>query len=697
MKKEDEKHIYTMQKLEFGGKTTSEKVEEVKGVHWVYWAIVVAIVALIANTSQGIMAAMGGTHFACIYGWSDVFMPFTIAPLAAFLPLLTYPLSKLIKRFSLSVTSLAFLYVIGLIIAYTIGNWVDVWMSIPAGNILRVHFSSEQLKSILQTLWFMPPERAIVPLIAGNATPDWIAWTPALVASFLYGLVFFLPSLSITLLFRRRWIDIEKMPFPVAIAQWEAVKGIMPGQNRRIRLPFIIGLIVGLLFNFQMFMTWLFPWWPDVLSWRTPWTSANGCTNVPQGDLLGSTIVAWGRWNKQPLNFVIAYLAPLDVSFGYWFCTVIFMILAQVAYYFGYYTGVLDLTGCCRLLGFGPGFKSSPWWGPPLYWNWLCLTGGMVAIVVMSLWYSRNYLAETVRAAMGKAPPEIEAKEPLKYKTVYITLIASCIVLVLFLLTLGIHIDTAFILLIFSACIFPIAETYAYGLSGCAYGQGRIQWTTWALRFKWPTAPQPYTLDYFMSAEILYRGTNTASSGVGETWAMIPAHCFRIADMTGVRTKNMFKLILMTFLIALPISLILRVEWAHILGTARMRLCSSPWDCSAAGAAQWNTAPPPGEIAMAAGAGFIVTLLLSIIRARFIWWPIHPMGFLLSGGMRSTWTGAWTNFLGAWIAKWLTLRIGGSRAYEEYGIPFVGGYMVGLAILTFVGIIVGTIRWFIPF
>lgn len=675
-------------------KTTSEKVEEVKGLRWLYWAIVVAVVAFVANTSQGIMAAMGGTHFACIYGWSDVFMPFTIAPLATFLPLLTILLPK---RFRLNTSNIAFLYITGLIVAYTIGNWVDVWMSIPAGNILRIHYTSEQLKSILMSLWFVPPEEKIIPLIAGNATPDWSAWMPAIVFSFIYGLVFFLPSLSLTLLFRRRWIDIEKMPFPVAIAQWEAAKVVLPGQSiRKLRSPFVIGLIVGLVFNFQMFMTWLFPWWPDVLSWRTPWTSANGCTNVNPGDLLGSTIVAWGRWNKQPLNFVIAYLAPLDVSFGYWFSTLIFMILAQVAYYMGYYTGIFETTGgCCRLLGFA-GFQLSPWWGPPLYWNWMCLTGGMVAIVLMSLWYARGYLAETIRSTKGQVPSNIETKEPLSYRTIWIILIASWVLVLAFLPTIGINLDTAVIVLIFGAFIFPIAETYAYGLTGCGYGQGRDLWPTWTLRFKWPTAPQPYTLDYFMSAEILHRGINTASSGL-HTWAMVSGHGFRIADMAGIKTKDIFKFIIMAFLIALPISLIIRVEWAHILGTARMRLCSGPWDCDCAGEGRWNTAPPPGEIAMAAGAGFIVTMLLSIIRARFIWWPIHPMGFLLSGGMRSTWTGAWTNFLGAWIAKWLTLKIGGSKAYEEYGIPFIGGYIVGLTIMTVVGVIIGTVRWFIPF
>lgn len=674
-------------------KMGNEMAKEVKGVHWFYWAILVAAVAFIANMSQGIMAAMGGTHFACIYGWSDVFMPFTITPLASFLPLLAYPLAR---RFKNELTKLAFLYLTGLVVAYSIGNWVDVWMSIPAGNCLRIYYTSEPLKSLLYSLWFVPPEEAIIPLIAGNATPDWAAWTPAIVFSFLYGFVFFLPSLSLASLFRRRWIDIERMPFPIAIAQWEAVSGVYGGRIKGRRMPFIIGLIVSLAFNFQLFMTFLFPWWPDVLGWRNPWTSANGCTNVYPEDLLGSTIVAWGRWNKQPLNFVIAYLAPLDVLFGYWFCTLIFMILAQVAYYMGYYTGIFETTGgCCRLLGWS-GFNLSPWWGPPLYWNWMCLTGGMLAIVGMSLYHARSYIAETFKAALGRASSEIEAKEPLSYRTIYIMLVVSWILVLAFLSTTGIHVDTALIVLLFGAFIFPIAETYAYGLTGSAYGQGRDLWPTWVLRAKWPTAPQPYTLDFFMSAEILHRGINTASSGL-HTWAMVSAHSFRIADMTGVRTKEVFKFIVIAFLIALPISLVIRVWWAHVLGTARMRLCNATWECDCAGRDRWNTAPPPGEIFTAAGVGFIVTVLLSFARARFIWWPIHPMGFLLSGGMRSTWAGAWTNFLGAWVAKWLTLRIGGSKAYEEYGIPFIGGYIVGLVIMTVVGVIVGTIRWFIPF
>ncbi|MEM3648214.1 MAG: DUF6785 family protein [Thermoproteota archaeon] len=712
MKKEDEKHIYTMQKLEFGGKTTSEKVEEVKGVHWVYWAIVVAIVALIANLAEGVLAILGG-YFVCVHALSDVFMPFTIAPLAALLPILASPLLAS-KRFKANLATLSRLYLVGLIVAYTIGNSTDVWKSVPVGHSLRVYYTSGQLRELLFSLWFVPPEKAIVPMIAGGAAPDWSAWAPAIFASFSYYFAFFLSSLSLTLLLRRRIIDIEKVPFPVAIAQWEAVRGIysLSGRTRTlirqdgvVRTSFIIGLIIGLVLQAQIVMTNLFPWWPDVLGWRAG-VSPNGCMVVaPWGNptlwTISSQLVAFGRVNIQPLNFAIAYLAPLDVSFGYWFSTVILMIAAQIAYYMGYYTGFEQTTGCCRLLGggfsvTGIAFGISPWWGPPLYWNWMALTGGMLAFVVMVLWYAKDYLVETIRVAMGKAPPEVQVREPVSYRTIYIMLIISYIVVLVFLSSLGISIGIGLIIMILGAFLFPIAELYAYGLTGCGYGQGRDNWPVWPMRFIWPKAPQPYTVDFFIGNEILFRGINTASSGL-HTWSMISGHGFRVADMTGISPRETLKFIVMAFLIALPISLLLRVWWPFAVGASRIGTCSGPWDCDCAGMNRWNTSPPPGDIAIAVSNGFIITLVLFFLRARFIWWPIHPMGFLLSGGMRSTWTGAWTNFLGAWIAKWITLKIGGSKAYTEYGIPFVGGYIAGLIIVTLMGLIIGIYRFFIPF
>ncbi|MBS7610701.1 hypothetical protein KEJ27_00590 [Candidatus Bathyarchaeota archaeon] len=45
----------------------------------------------------------------------------------------------------------------------------------------------------------------------------------------------------------------------------------------------------------------------------------------------------------------------------------------------------------------------------------------------------------------------------------------------------------------------------------------------------------------------------------------------------------------------------------------------------------------------------------------------------------------------------MTLRIGGSKAYEDYGVPFVSGILGGVMIVSVIGAITGLIRLFIPF
>jgi hypothetical protein len=57
----------------------------------------------------------------------------------------------------------------------------------------------------------------------------------------------------------------------------------------------------------------------------------------------------------------------------------------------------------------------------------------------------------------------------------------------------------------------------------------------------------------------------------------------------------------------------------------------------------------------------------------------------------------WNAFLGAWIVKTIVLRVGGSRLYENYGVPVVGGILTGVVTTIFVGSIALAVKFFIPF
>ena len=73
------------------------------------------------------------------------------------------------------------------------------------------------------------------------------------------------------------------------------------------------------------------------------------------------------------------------------------------------------------------------------------------------------------------------------------------------------------------------------------------------------------------------------------------------------------------------------------------------------------------------GGGFMGLLLF--LRQRFLWWPLHPIGFPIS----STYTiisYGWLAIFMAWVFKGVTLRYGGVRVYRTL-TPFFLGLVLG--------------------
>ena len=99
----------------------------------------------------------------------------------------------------------------------------------------------------------------------------------------------------------------------------------------------------------------------------------------------------------------------------------------------------------------------------------------------------------------------------------------------------------------------------------------------------------------------------------------------------------------------------------------------------------WAGAPPTftgTELAFLT-AGVLGTLLLGMLRLRFPWWPLHPVGFTVGYAFPVRVT-AFTVFL-VWAFKSLVLRFGGIALYRSFQPFFVGllmGYTLGVGIST---------------
>jgi hypothetical protein len=81
------------------------------------------------------------------------------------------------------------------------------------------------------------------------------------------------------------------------------------------------------------------------------------------------------------------------------------------------------------------------------------------------------------------------------------------------------------------------------------------------------------------------------------------------------------------------------------------------------------------------GIGAAAMALMTFLRYRFLWWPIHPVGFTAGGLNWPIRASAFSLFL-AWSCKLAILKIGGIRAYERARPFFLGtllGYITGVA------------------
>ncbi len=353
----------------------------------------------------------------------------------------------------------------------------------------------------------------------------------------------------------------------------------------------------------------------------------------------------------------------------------------------------------CRVRGWG-GFEISPLYGPPFYWVWMTMIGGTSAIAIMMMFHARGYLAETIRLAMrggGKATEE--EGEPFTYKQIYMFIVASAILVLVFCFSAGLSMGTALSVLIVGAFIDTLAAAYVLGLSGCAYIHNRGYWPSWPLRFIWFDAhPESYTTDWVMSHTILGTGVNHVTMGL-QTGAYLTIQNIKMGGMGKINLRDIFVLTTVASVVAIFVANATRVWIVNMLGVGRVPIwgeCSITDWCDN-DFNDFDRAPASPFLLSAGGVGFLITMILSLLRAKFLWWPLHPVGFIIATSIAPNHMKEWTTFMLAWIVKWLTLRIGGSRAYGEIGVPLVSGGVAGYALSNLIAYVIGTVKFFVPF
>lgn len=461
-----------------------------------------------------------------------------------------------------------------------------------------------------------------------------MAWAVPLACWFAFTLVLLWMCLCLNVLIRREWSEHERLSFPI-IQLPLAMTNPSSGFYRSYLLW--IGLAAAGLLNAMRAIHGVVPTFPDPV---TKTDLSRFLTTYPW------SAVGWTPLCFYPFAVGLGFLIPLDLSFSCWFFYVFWK--AQVVF--------RAALGWEPLAGQYLGDQSS---------------GAWLGIGVLALWGSRRFLRQVVRGVVsGKAAVD-DTREPMSYRTALYGFAAGALALTLFCWLGGMQLwaIAAFWVLYFLfmlAIMRMRAELGAPTHDLYAGGPDRILTALLGTRGFSPGTLTMFSLFYWITYS--YRSHPVTHQLEG----------MKMAERHALPGRQLVAVILLACAAAF-------VAWAAIcLGMAYRYGFSSKMQCylvPAAGEswgrlANWMQAPKAPEVASwkQLGMGFGLTLGMMALRRMFFWFPLHPVGYAVSGSWTMSWL--WFSLFLAWLVKWLVLHHGGLRTYRR-ALPLFFGFILG--------------------
>jgi len=505
--------------------------------------------------------------------------------------------------------------------------------------------------------WFAPSNPAAAEsFFGGNAAVPWpLWWTPLAVwSSYLLALVVATSCLLIIL--QRQWITNERLSFPIAQIPLTMIRerNAAGGVGRLATGPaFRIGVAVALLLGFVDALALRFPSIPAVP--LGPITLIQWQKVGPLAGLGAYELVLW------PWLIALAFLIPKELSFSCWF----------------FWLVRVGLTVLAIAAGETPQ-RPEEWWASTFPAPYYQGTGAVLALGLWTLWIARRHLAFVARTAFSSRSGRDDAREPIPYRWAVVGFVLSVGWLLWFLLAAGGRAGFAVAVLALILGHFAMwarlrAET---GLGLLAFPQDIAQLML-----------TPFGAGRYSARElvVLFSLRWSYCQGEGETLDTTTGNLmdtFKIADAAEINVRRLTVAIAAGFVLALGIGLYVVLAGTYHYGYFATKVGAAPYYPSLhtrmdpAAIYENITNPLPADLGAVAAmvAGGIFTVALGLLRLRFHWWPLHPVGYLAA----NCWGWNWylTPFFLGWSGKVLVTRYGGLRLYRAT-VPLAVGLIVG--------------------
>lgn len=482
----------------------------------------------------------------------------------------------------------------------------------------------------------------------------WHAWTVVLIAWSVFLLLVYSMLFFVALLFRRQWIENESLSFPLVQLPLQMVEtdgqGAPPARVFWSNPVMWWGVALSAALHFILGMGAYYPDWPVLAGFQKsavalqlterPWNAAGS---------IGAEFYLGG--------IGIAYLLTREVSLSFWFFFLVIKLQMVVAEQSGFSVGAL---------------RRDTYLGSPTFISFQSV-GGWLMMAALLIWTARDFLGKLAHEAFT-SNRTLEG-EPFSPRFVvggflgtFAALLTWCwfagIPVLLALTFLGLYLLVSLVLtrlvieggFLFPQVTFSATELMTTGLLGSS-----IVGAASLAKFSFL---QPVLFSDMRS--------NT-----------LPAfmHTLKIADSLQLDRRALRRLmggVASAVAVSLATTILVSLYTLYSAGG----LATYSWFSqggprgvfnSAASAIQAQPGVDPNNV-LWMGVGATVVGLLTIARSRFLWFPLHPLGYLVAPGYPIT--RLWFSFFLGWLIKTLIMRFGGGDTYVRVR-PFMIGLILG--------------------
>jgi hypothetical protein len=482
-------------------------------------------------------------------------------------------------------------------------------------------------------------------LPAGMSIP-WGAWVVPLSWWCLFIISYFWVSVCAMVILRRQWLENEKLLYPLVQVPLEMIQGVGPNRalNDFFRSPVMwLGFAIPFLIGNVNALNAYFEFVPRIE------------TFVEFQLFRGTTYL---RLDANLALIGFAYLLSRDIALGFWG----FFLLSTLQR--GLF-GIVGLQSTENLSRFANLV------GPYMAHQAM---GAMIVLVLWGLWMSRGHLRTVVARALGRKGAVDDSDEVLGYRAAVLGLVIGLAVMAAWLWKSGIPLWVVVVFLFGAAVVF-LALTRAVVEGGISV-------------LRTPMTPADFAISGLGTTVLGGAGligvafTYVWSANVRIFFMACFANALKMAEQIPGRRRSLLGAVVLAVLLAMGGSLWLILEMAYTHGGINLHgffFVFVPQSAFTYIAPKFATPLPvswDGWGFTAVGAA--VMALLTYLRYRFLWWPLHPLGFATGTFYIMNWL--WFSIFLAWLLKSVILKYGGSAWYLR-SRPFFLGLVLGQTVV----------------